>query len=168
MTAYRQAKLRVKDVPNPSYMPAHDGERWNPRKVGAMVNVRESAVASLEARGQLDECQVKTADVFRSHWEAMGGVGTRAIDYTKEPVDGGRNVESYPERRAAAGKELKRCRDLLGARNYDLVCKVCGQGMSFRDLASSRRDRDTLADNLRASLDDLAVMWKLARQRASV
>ena len=75
MTAYRQAKLRVKEVANPSYMPAHDGERWNPRKVAAMVNIRESAVASLAARGQLDDCQVKVADVFRGHWEAMGGVG---------------------------------------------------------------------------------------------
>lgn len=109
MTAYRQAKLRANEVANPMYMPAHDGERWNPRKVPALVNIRESAVVSLEARGKLDECQVKAAEIFRRHWEAMGGIGARAIGYTREPVDGGRNADPFPERRAAAGKELKRC-----------------------------------------------------------
>lgn len=129
-----------------------------------MVNIRESAVASLEARGQLDECQVKTADVFRAYWEAMGGVGAQAIDYTKEPVDGKGPVEPLPERRLRASEKLREAKARLGWRNYDLVCKVCGEGRPFRELAASRRERDTMADNLRSSLDDLAVIWELARR----
>jgi len=162
MTAYRQAKLRAKEVANPVYMPAHDGEKWNPRKVPALVNVRESAVASLEARGQLDECQVKTADAFRAYWEATGGVGARAIDYTREYVDGRGAIDPLPERRLTASEKLRDAKTHLGWRNYDLVAKVCGEGRSFRELATSRRERDTMADNLRSSLDDLAVLWKLA------
>ncbi len=36
-------------------------------------------------------------------------------------------------------------------------------GLSSKDIAAhARRERDTAANNLRASLDDLAAMWRLA------
>lgn len=161
MTVYRQAAIRLQDVANPSYMPAHEGEKWNPQRVTVAVNIRESAVESLAARGQLDHCQKRAADEFRRYWEMMGGAGAQAIDYTKEPVDGGGHRETLTERLLGAGKELNHCRELLGWRNYALVVKVCGEGKPFSALASGRRERDTLADNLRASLDDLADRWKL-------
>ncbi|WP_312038604.1 hypothetical protein [Rhizobium croatiense] len=63
---------------------------------------------------------------FRALWEAMGGKGAGVIDYSKEHVDGGKGRDPITERQANAGKELAKCRELLGVRLYGLVSAVCG------------------------------------------
>lgn len=55
-----------------------------------------------------------------------------------------------------AGKQLKACRGLLGARIYDLVCKVCGAGHALDEIRRTKREKLTAADDLRAGLDDVA------------
>ncbi len=56
----------------------------------------------------------------------MGGKGASAIDYGREHVDGGKAGDPITERQVNAGKELARCRVLLGVRLYGLVSAVCG------------------------------------------
>lgn len=151
------------EMDNPFHSRSHRESSTNPRRIRVAKNLRESAVETLFARGKLDEAQKRAADRFRAAWEACGGAGTGAMDYTRTHVDGGGARDPISERQVDAGKALRECRMLLGARNYDLVRQVAGQGLSFQDIERDQRARLTMADNLRASLDDLARMWGLAR-----
>ncbi|MDK1385111.1 hypothetical protein QN224_06785 [Sinorhizobium sp. 8-89] len=159
-------KLRPTEVPNPYFSRAHPADAANPRTIPAMVNVRESAIVTLASRGQIDPAQLAAANRFRALFEAMGGKGAGAIDYSREHVDGGKAREPITERQMNAGRELARCRDLLGARLYGLVSAVAGEGRSLHEVAGKeKRKRLVAADMLRMGLDDLAAMWRLATRR---
>ncbi|PON03858.1 hypothetical protein ATY29_29060 [Rhizobium hidalgonense] len=86
----KKLKLRPVLVENPFHSRAHPSDTTNPRDVVAMMNVRESAITTMAARGVLDSAQVAAATRFRVLWEAMDGKGTGAIDYGRERVDGGK------------------------------------------------------------------------------
>ncbi|WP_287240256.1 hypothetical protein [Mesorhizobium sp.] len=98
-------------------------------------------------------------------WEALGGAGASSIDPGRIVVDGGKAPEPISERQVRAGKELARCRALLGVRGYQLVSLVCGQGHALHEIATGKRERLTAADLLRMCLDDLAALWGLAHRR---
>ena len=150
------------DVDNPYFSREHGVSSTNPRKVRVAKNLLESAVETLYARGRLDEAQKKAADRFRATWEACGGA-VAAMDYAQLRVDGGGAKDAISDRQVDAGKALRACRELLGQRNYDLVVKIAGQGLSFSDITMVGRTRNTMADNLRDALDDLAKMWGLLK-----
>lgn len=147
------------EIDNPYFSADHAESVDNPKRIRASKNLRESAIETLFARGKLDEAQKKAGDRFRAVWEAGGGAGTAAMDYSRTHVDGGGMRDPLSERQVDASKELATCRVVLGVRNFALVCKVCGQGLSFGDISTDQRTKLTMADNLRDSLDDLARMW---------
>lgn len=165
-----KSKLEIRAVrmDNPYFNGNHEIGPTNPKIIGVVKNLRESAVETLFARGKLDAAQKQAADRFRGIWEMCGGAGGGASDYSREFVDGGGAREPISQRQVDAGKALAECRNLLGARNYDLVCKVCGQGYGLRAVAPSKRDQLTAADNLRASLNDLSELWGFAPMGATV
>ncbi|WP_342587421.1 hypothetical protein [Rhizobium bangladeshense] len=156
-----QSKIKVETVTvdNPFYSRAHQGAGANPVKIKAQINIRESAIVTLAARKQINEAQLAAATRFRALYEAMGGAGAGSFDYTREPVDGGGSREPMTERQIRAGQELKRCREILGVRAYDIMSKVAGQGYAIGELAKSHRARTTLADYLKDGLDELARDW---------
>lgn len=153
------------EIDNPYFSADHAESTDNPKKIRASKNLRESAIETLFARGKLDEAQKKAGDRFRAVWEACGGSGAAAMDYSRTHVDGGGTRDPISERQVDAGKQLAECRHLLGARNFALVCKVCGQGLSFSDISTDQRAKLTMADNLRDSLNDLAQLYGIATQR---
>lgn len=156
-----QPKIKVKTVTvdNPFYSKAHQGAGANPVKIKAQMNIRESAIVTLAARKQINEAQLAAATRFRALYEAMGGAGTGSFDYSREPVDGGGSREPLTERQIRAGQELKRCREILGVKAYDIMSKVAGQGYAIGELAKSHRERTTLADYLKDGLDEMARNW---------
>jgi hypothetical protein len=162
-TGFRSVHIEIgtKEIEDPDWSRDHDGALANPRYIRASINVKESAIAVLESRGYLHPAQVKAADTFRSLYERAGGSGSGAMDYTREPVDGGGIAEPISLRQMQAGIELKRCRDLLGARGYSIVSALAGEGRSIEEVAGPRqRDKYSLTDALRGFLEDLAVMWR--------
>ncbi len=166
MAAQLKIKLHPVEIANPYYSRDHAADATNPRTIPAMLNVRESAVTTMAARGHLDTAQVAAADRFRKLFETMGGKGAGAVDYDREPVDGGSRADPITEQQVAAGKELARCRALLGVRLYRLVECVCGEGKSLHEVAGKeKRARLVAADMLRMGLDDLAAMWRLVTRR---
>lgn len=149
---------RPQRVDNPYFAPEHPESPSNPKTIMAMVNPRESAVETLYARRFLGTAQKKAADRFRATWEAAGGK-TAALDYSQDRVDG--SAGDPVTGRLQAIQELRRCRYLLGQRGYDTIEAICGEGQSMAEMTPHKRERLTLADNLRADLDDLATMWGL-------
>jgi len=168
--ANRQAVVSTKDVENPLYSRAHDGDRTNPQTIGAFINMRESAIVMLEAKGVLDKAQVKAAERFRKLWERMGGTGAGAMDYSRIVVDGGIAPDPISESQMEAGRSLKEAEQALKAQHgtyaYKLVGYICGEGYSIHDLTATRRQRDTMTDLLRMYLDVLADHWHLGRPKA--
>ncbi|MBA5802155.1 hypothetical protein [Rhizobium changzhiense] len=156
-----QPKIKVEKVTvdNPFYSKAHQGIETNPVKIQAQMNIRESAIVTLAARKQINEAQLAAATRFRALYEAMGGAGAGSFDYSREPVDGGGSREPLTERQIRAGQELKRCREILGIKAYDIMSKVAGQGYAIGELAKSHRERTTLADYLKDGLDEMARNW---------
>lgn len=152
--------LRPTKLDNPGYSRDHaEGKLGNVRVIDGMINVRESGIATLAAKGLLDMSQVAAADKFRQLWETMGGAGAGAIDYTREHVDGGPAREPITERQTTAGKEINRARILIGKHGFELVTMIAGQRNSLHELYTTRRERDTAADMLRVYLTQLAGMW---------
>lgn len=153
---------KVYKVDNPDFSRDHiEAYAGNYRKIDASVNVQESAIGVLAARGYLHPAQVRAADRFRTLWERAGGAGAGAMDYTREPVDGGGKAEAISDTLVSAGLELDKCRKELGTRGYRLVASVAGEGRSIEEIAGHRqRDRYSLTDALRGYLEDLAVMWR--------
>lgn len=155
-------ELHSQFVDNPDWRPDLEGEKGFPRKVKATVNVRESAVGTLAARKLIDASQAQAAVRFRRHWEAVGGAGAQAIDYSRDKVDGGQIADPIDIQQMRAAKHLAEAERTLGERNYALVRSVCGEGRAMAELYQEKRDRLTATDNLRMSLDDLARIWGIA------
>jgi hypothetical protein len=149
-------KVHIASVPNPDWQPDRDGEKGFPKDILAAVNVKESAIETLFARKFLSKSQKQAADRFRELWESAGGKSS-SLDYSQDRVDGGRGDPVTGK--LIALQELKRARQYLGMRGYETIEAICGQGKALTDLAPHKRERLTMADNLRADLDDLGGMW---------
>ncbi len=154
-----KSDIRVHRVPNPFYSPDHSGESWNPPKIKAYVNIKESAVGTLYSRGHINDAQWAAAGRFRQYWERSGAKGTVAIDYGRAQVDGGKSIDPLPDSMIDAVQRLNECKPVLGRKVFDLMIKVVGQGMEIKDLAANHRERTTLGDYLKDGLDELAVHW---------
>ncbi|MCX8568442.1 hypothetical protein [Aminobacter sp. MET-1] len=153
------------EVENPGWRPARDGEKAFPRIISAQKNIRESAVETLYARGFLARAQKEAADRFRACWEKAGGT-VRSLDHALDRVDGGKGDPLAA--RITAAHELKRCRQLIGSRGYQVLQLVCAEGRALAEITPHKRERLTMADNLRADLDDLAAMWGIQTARRGV
>lgn len=154
--------LRAVTVANPYFNP---GDATNPRTIQAVVNIRESAAVMMHSRGRLDDAQFAAATKFRALWEAMYR-STRAIDYGREPVDGGTRAEPITERQMFAADQLRHIRPLLGEDGYWLVSRICGEGYSIGEVVrpgASKRAKLKAARDLRDCLDLLCKVWGFAR-----
>jgi hypothetical protein len=150
-------------VENPDWRPDLDGEKAFPRHVMADKNTRESAIETLFARRYIGSAQKLAADKFRAFWEAAGGTSS-SIDFASDRVDGGRGDPVVSK--LIAIQELRRIRYKIGERGYEVLEAVCGEGKALSDLSPHKREKQTMADNLRADLDDVATMFGLqTRQR---
>lgn len=162
LLTYGKLELQPAYVDNPDWRPDLEGEKAFPRRVQALVNVRESAVGTLAARKLINDAQAMAAVRFRRHWEATGGAGAQAMDYSRDKVDGGKIADPIDINQMKAARYLAEAERTLGERNYELVRSVCGEGKAMTDIYSEKRERLTATDNLRASLDDLCRIWGIS------
>lgn len=161
-----KAETVLRSVPNPDWRPDRDGVRAFPRNITAAVNIRESSISAMLANDAITASQHAAAEKFRTLFETMGASGAKGIDTTREFVDGGTFPEPIGDEAIDAGKKLARAYDALvpshGLYAWRLVGYICGEGRTIRELTETRRQRDTMADNLRMYLDTLAAHWGYA------
>ena len=83
--------------------------------------------------------------------------------------DGGRFPDPIGTEAINAGKQLAAAYEVVvkahGIYGWRIVGYVCGEGRSVHELTSTRRQRDTLTDNLRTYLDVLAAHWDFQTKR---
>lgn len=142
--------------------------RWNLRVIR---NVRRDPIGAMQARGQLDECQVQGARSWQAEYEASQIGGIKAMNPMKEPVDGNPpQREPITDRQQSAMKSLRRVDDILGVRGAIVTRLVLAQCFSIGQVAEHFGDdskimRDRLGWLLRDCLNELAKYYGWADRR---
>jgi hypothetical protein len=156
----RQAEVAVIDVDDPYATRA--GE-----KITVLRQLRSDPLARLHAHRQIDEAQYRAGRVFQRDCEAATR-GVRALDPTRERVDGCAMVAPLSERQARARKRLIEVERVLGRTMHRVIHAVLVDGMSMETLAKALFNREGEAAVkyygrlFRDALDVLAVEYGLA------
>jgi hypothetical protein len=92
----------------------------------------------MKARRQIDQCDYVAGRHWQAAWENAEIGGVRAIDPSKEAVDGGRLPEVLTDLQRRAVVDLKIARETLGLWGDDLIRDVLGRCMSIQQAAIMR------------------------------
>lgn len=135
--------------------------------IRVLRSIRDDPLAGMLSRSQIDEAQFRAGRKWQEHRENSEIGGARAIDTTREAVDGGRFKEPDVDRLSLALKELKAADKALGAYGASLVHDVLGRRLSISAVAAMRmmprqREIDYLGMRFRECLESLAKLWGFA------
>ncbi|QOZ32982.1 DUF6456 domain-containing protein [Bradyrhizobium sp. CCBAU 53421] len=135
-------------------------------KIVAFRSIRSDPLGRLHAHRQIDETQYRSGRAFQNDWEKAER-GPRAVDTTREYVDGGQRREPITEGQRQATLRLNRAEHELGADGSALVHDVLILGMTMEQVGQRRglrtqRWQDYFARRLKECLDRLALMYGLA------
>jgi hypothetical protein len=125
---------------------------------------RDDPLAGMLARGQIDLAQFEAGRVWQRHWEDAAIGTVRAIDPTKEPVDGKGPAHSpFSERQREAMTELRTIALILGAEGDRLVRDILGDRVSLQLAADQRgREKRYVGVRFRECLETMAKIWCFA------
>src|ERR1700737_15282 len=126
----RNAEVAAVEVDDP--LALEPGE-----KIVTLRSIRNDPLGKLHSHHQLDEAQYQGARAFQDDWEKAER-GPRAVDPTREYVDGGQAREPITERQRKAVLRLNRTERELGADGSALVHEILVQGMTMEQLGQRR------------------------------
>src|SRR5437763_15854465 len=167
--SYRLAKVhdrRSRDLPLNAEVAAvevDDPLALEPgEKIVALRSIRNDPVGRLHSRRQIDEAQYQGGRAFQNDWEKAER-GPRAVDTTREYVDGGQRREPITEGQRKAVLRLNRAERELGADGSALVHDLLVQGLTMEQVGQRRglhtkRWSDYFSRRLRECLDRLALV----------
>lgn len=136
-------------------------------------NIRESSLATMYARKQIDEAQLRAGEWIRAKIEKTR-MSSGAIDPSYEPVDTSGHADPIPDRVIMASRAVADIRTHLGEVAWPVIHLVCGEGATVAEAAHRRFGLATEAQQkfvgqlLRASLDEAAVYLGYAQKRSKV
>jgi hypothetical protein len=135
-------------------------------KIIALRSVRNDPLGRLHAHRQIDNSQYRGGRAFQGDWEKAER-GPRAVDTTREYVDGGQRREPITEGQRQASLRLNRAEHELGADGSMLVHEVLILGMTMEQVGARRglktqRWQDYFARRLKECLDRLALIYGFA------
>jgi hypothetical protein len=135
-------------------------------KIVVLRSTRDDPLADLHDRNMIDEAQYQAGRAFQRDFEAAE-TGARAIDFTREYVDGGAMPEPLSEARIRAGRQLKIVYDKLGINGSVIVHDVLVHNRTRKQVAESRgysgkRWEEYFGMRFRECLDCLALVYGFA------
>jgi hypothetical protein len=138
-------------------------------KIIVMRSTRDDPLADLHARHMIDEAQYHAGREFQRHFEAVES-GARAIDFTKEAVDGGRNYEGITDARMRSSDMLTIAYEKLGLNGQVIVHEVLVHNLTRKQMAESRglsgkRWEEYIGMRFRECLDTLALVYGFAMEK---
>lgn len=168
----KSAAIETRVVGNPWFDPAHVDSRANPSEIRVDVNTRESSIATMHARRQIDDKQKVAADRFRALYEAAGYVGAQALDYSVQRVDGGSAPsDGLTQRKMDAVRELTKISGELGQIGYAVLIHVCGMGCTIAQVATimvrkqpNKREREYYGMLFRDHVNLLCEFWGYSKR----
>ena len=137
-------------------------------KIVALRSIRNDPLGRLHSHHQIDEAQYRGGRAFQDDWEKAER-GPRAVDPTREYVDGGQAREPITERQRRAVLRLNRIERELGTDGIMLVHEVLVQGLTMEQIGQRRglrgqRWMDYFAKRFRECLDRLALLYGFANR----
>jgi len=123
--------------------------------------LRNDTLASLHARGQIDEAQFRAGREMQRFYEQSEIGGVKAMDFTIEPVDGGSVAETLTEATQRAVREIRRVEGILGAEGTALCRDILCHGLTIQTCAQARclfsvHGRNYVGMRFREALETLA------------
>lgn len=134
-------------------------------KITALRSLRDDVLGHLLARSEIDQAQFEAGRCYERYAEQSQIGSVKAMDPTKEPVDGGGGiVEPISDRQIAAVRELAEAARVLGRRGEIIVRAILVDRKKFRDIARSSREGDVAHVRLsfKDGLEELAILWNFA------
>ena len=155
----RNAEVATVEVDNP--LALEPGE-----KIVALRSIRNDPLARLHTHHQIDEAQYQGGRAFQNDWERAER-GPRAVDPTREYVDGGQMREPITEGQRRSVLRLNRAERELGADGSALVHDVLVHGLTVAQIGEKRglrtqRWKDYFARRFCECLDRLALIYGFA------
>jgi hypothetical protein len=137
-------------------------------EIGETITVlratRDDPLAGMLARGSIDLAQYAAGREWQRYWEDAQIGAVRAIDPTREPVDGkGPQRSPYTEKQREAMSELRSVMAKLGYEGNRLVRDILGDRMPLELAAQHRgRSRKYIGLRFRETLETMAKVWGFA------
>ena len=140
-------------------------------KIVALRSIRNDPLGRLHSHHQIDEAQYRGGRAFQDGWEKAER-GPRAVDPTREYVDGGQAREPITERQRRAVLRLNRIARELGADGIVLVHEVLVLGQTMEQVGQKRglrgqRWKDYFARRFQECLDRLALIYGFATAKGA-
>jgi hypothetical protein len=126
----RNAEVAAVEVDDP--LALEPGE-----KIVTLRSIRNDPLGRLHSYRHIDEAQYHGGRAFQDDWEKAER-GPRAVDPTREYVDGGQTREPITERQRKAVLRLNRAERELGADGSALVHEVLVFGMTMEQIGQRR------------------------------
>jgi len=135
-------------------------------KIVALRSIRNDPLGRLHSHRQIDDIQFRSGRAFQGDWERADR-GPRAVDPSREYVDGGTKREPITEGQRRAAVRLNRIERELGADGSTLVHEVLIMGMTMEQVGQRRglrtqRWQDYFSRRFRECLDRLAFVYGFA------
>lgn len=132
-------------------------------KIVTLRSIRNDLLGRLHSHRQVDEAQYQAGRAFQNDWERAER-GPRAVDPSRDYVDGGQMREPITEGQRKAVLRLNRVERELGADGSALVHDVLLHGMTMEQVGERRglrgqRWNDYFARRFRECLDRLALTY---------
>ena len=158
----RNAEVAAVEVDDPLGLEPGD-------KIVTLRSIRSDPLGRMHAHRHIDEAQFQGGRAFQTDWEKAER-GPRAVDPTREYVDGGQMREPITEGQRKAVLRLNRAERELGADGSALVHEVLILGMTTEQIGQRRglnaqRWNDYFARRFRECLDRLALIYGFATER---
>ena len=137
-------------------------------KIVTLRSIRNDPLARLHTHHQVDEAQYQGGRAFQNDWERAER-GPRAVDPTREYVDGGQKREPITEGQRKAVLRLNRAERELGADGSALVHDIHVHGLTMEQVGHKRglrtqRWKDYFARRFCECLDRLALIYGFATE----
>jgi hypothetical protein len=138
-------------------------------KIIVMRSTRDDPLADLHARHMIDEAQYQAGREFQSDFETAER-GPRAIDPSKEAVDGGLAPEPITEAQRRAARQLAVVYRQLGQNGSALVHDVLVHAKTRAQVAASRglsgkRWEEYFGMRFRECLDCMALIYGFSMEK---
>lgn len=138
-------------------------------KIVAIRSTRNDPLAALHARNHIDEAQYHGGRAFQHDFETAER-GPRAIDPSKEAVDGGMMPEPLTDHQRDAVVRLARADRKLGENGSILTRNVLIHGMTVKQIGevrgqSSEIELKYIGQRFRECLDCLALVYGFAMEK---
>jgi hypothetical protein len=127
-------------------------------------STKDDPLAGMLARRQIDLAQHEAGREWQRYWEDAAIGSVRAVDPTKEPVDGkGPSPTPFSDLQRKAMLELRHVAIVLGWEGDRLVRDILGDRVQLADAAMRRsRSKKYIGIRFRECLETMAHMWHFA------